>query len=152
MWTCKRGPVLMGLMFMGRNRSRIKHVQIVVSAVKKTARVMGGTVSGDGAVEKLLQAEVLFSRSVVSNSLWPRGLQHARLPWPSPSPRICLQLMSIESLMPSNHLILCRPLFLLPSIFPSFGVFSNKSDWVVQSEFRRFLWGASSELKPELWG
>ena len=35
--------------------------------------------------------------------------------------------MSIESMMPSNHLILCRSLFLLPSIFPSFRIFSNKS-------------------------
>ena len=35
--------------------------------------------------------------------------------------------MSIESLMPSNHLILCRPLLLLPSIFPTIRVFSNKS-------------------------
>ena len=37
-----------------------------------------------------------------------------------------LKLMSIESLMPSNHLILCRPLLLLPSIFPSIRVFSNE--------------------------
>ena len=37
-----------------------------------------------------------------------------------------LKLMSIESLMPSNHLILCRPLFLLPSIFPSIRVFANE--------------------------
>ena len=35
--------------------------------------------------------------------------------------------MSIESVMPSNHLILCRPLLLLPSIFPSIRVFSNES-------------------------
>ena len=35
--------------------------------------------------------------------------------------------MSIESVMPSNHLILCRPLLLMPSIFPSIGVFSNES-------------------------
>ena len=35
--------------------------------------------------------------------------------------------MSIELVMPSNHLILCRPLFLLPSIFPSIKVFSNES-------------------------
>ena len=41
--------------------------------------------------------------------------------WSSPKP------MSIESVMPSNHLILCRPLFLLPSIFPSIRVFSNES-------------------------
>ena len=38
-----------------------------------------------------------------------------------------LKLMSIESVMPSNHLILCRPLLLLPSIFPSIRVFSNES-------------------------
>ena len=37
------------------------------------------------------------------------------------------QLMSIELVMPSNHLILCCPLFLLPSIFPSIWVFSNES-------------------------
>ena len=39
-----------------------------------------------------------------------------------------LKLMSIGSVMPSNHFILCRPLLLLPSIFPSIRVFSNKSD------------------------
>ena len=38
-----------------------------------------------------------------------------------------LKLMSIESMMPSNHLILCRPLLLLPSIFLSIRVFSNES-------------------------
>ena len=38
-----------------------------------------------------------------------------------------LKLMSIELVMPSNHLILCRPLLLLPSIFPSISVFSNES-------------------------
>ena len=37
------------------------------------------------------------------------------------------KLMSIESVMPSNHLILCRPLLLLPSIFPSIRVFSSES-------------------------
>ena len=38
-----------------------------------------------------------------------------------------LKLMSIVSVMPSNHLILCRPFFLLASVFPSIGVFSNES-------------------------
>ena len=38
-----------------------------------------------------------------------------------------LKLMSIESVMPSNHLILCHPLFLLPSVFPSIRVFSKES-------------------------
>ena len=64
---------------------------------------------------------ILFSRSVVPESLQPYGLQHSRLPCPSPSPRACSK--SIESVMPSNHLILCRPLLLLPSIFPSIGSF-----------------------------
>ena len=41
--------------------------------------------------------------------------------------RSLLKLISIESVMPSNHLILCRPLLLLPSIFPSIRVFSNES-------------------------
>ena len=41
--------------------------------------------------------------------------------------RSLLKLMSIESVMPSNHLILCRPLLFLPSIFPRFKVFSNES-------------------------
>ena len=57
-------------------------------------------------------------------------LQHARLPYPSPTPGAysnLLKLMSIESVMPFNHLFLCRPLLFLPSIFPSFGVFSNES-------------------------
>ena len=41
--------------------------------------------------------------------------------------RSLLKLMSIESVLPSNHLILCRPFLLLPSIFPSIRVFSNES-------------------------
>ena len=69
---------------------------------------------------------VQFSRPVVSDSLQPHGLQHARPPCPSPAPSL-VKLMSIESVMPSNHLILCRPLLLLPSIFPSIRVFSNES-------------------------
>ena len=68
-----------------------------------------------------------FSRSVVSDSLRPHGLQRARLPYPSPTPRACSILMSIKSVVSSNHLILCHPLLFLPSIFPSIRVFSNES-------------------------
>ena len=68
---------------------------------------------------------VQFS-SIMSNSLRPHGLQHARLPTIISSWNL-LKLMSMESVMPSNHLILCRPLLLLPSIFPSIRVFSNES-------------------------
>ena len=66
---------------------------------------------------------VQLSCSVVSDSLRPHGLQHSRLPCPFQS---LLKLMSIESVMLSNHLILCHPL-LLPSFFPSIRVFSKKS-------------------------
>ena len=61
------------------------------------------------------------------DSLRPRGLQHPRLPCPPLSPRVCSNSFSIESVMLSNHLILCGPLLLLPSIFPSIRVFSNES-------------------------
>ena len=70
---------------------------------------------------------VQFSHSVVSDSLWPYGLQHPRSPCPLLTPGSLLKLKSIESVMPSNHLILCHPLHLLPSIFPSIRVFSNES-------------------------
>ena len=63
----------------------------------------------------------------MSDSLWPHGLQHARLPCPSQSPRVCSNSWCIELVMPSNHLILCCPLILLPSIFPSIKIFSNES-------------------------
>ena len=67
-----------------------------------------------------------FSRSVISDSLRPHELQHtsslsitnSRSP---PKP------VSTESVMPSSHLVLCRPLCLLPSIFPSIRVFPNES-------------------------
>ena len=62
----------------------------------------------------------------MSGSLRPHRLQHTRLPCPSSTPSL-LKLMSIELVMPSNHLILCHPLLLLPSIFPSIRVFSNES-------------------------
>ena len=62
----------------------------------------------------------------MSDSLWPHGLQHAKLPCHSLFQSL-LKLMSIELVMPSNHLVFCCPLSLLPSIFPSIRVFSNES-------------------------
>ena len=56
-----------------------------------------------------------------------------------------LKLMSIESLMPSNHLILCYPLLLLPSIFPSIRVFSNKS--VLHIRWSKY-WSFSFSISP----
>ena len=67
-----------------------------------------------------------FSHSVVFDSvtLWTAAWQVSLSVTNSQS---LLKLLSIESVMPSNHLILCRPLLLLPSIFPSIRVFSNES-------------------------
>ena len=63
----------------------------------------------------------------MSSSLRSHELQHARLPCPSQKSQNLLKLMSIQSKVPSNHLILCLPLLLLPSIFSSIRVFSNGS-------------------------
>ena len=69
---------------------------------------------------------VQFSHSVVSNSLLPHGL-HAvhQASLCITNSQSLLKLMSIEWMMPTNHLILCHP-FLLPSIFPSIRVFFNE--------------------------
>ena len=64
-----------------------------------------------------------------------------------------LKLMSIESVMPSNHLILCQPLLLLPSIFPSIRVFSNNSVLCISGPK---YWSSSFSISPSnvaiLWG
>ena len=69
---------------------------------------------------------VQCSRSVMSDSLRPYGLQHIRPPCPSPTPGVYSNSCPL-SVMPFNHRTLCRPLPLPPSIFPSIRVFSNES-------------------------
>ena len=59
--------------------------------------------------------------------------------------RSSFKLMSIESLMPSNHLILCHPFLLLPSIFPSIRVFSNES--VLRIRWPKY-WSFSFGISP----
>ena len=71
--------------------------------------------------------------------------KHVRLPCPSPSPRVCSNSCPlIVSVMLSSHL-LCRPLLLLPSIFPSLGVFSNES--VPQIRWPEY-WSFSFSISP----
>ena len=85
-----------------------------------------------------------FSHSVVSDSLNPHGLQHTRLPCPSPALGALLKLMSMASVMPSNHLILCcTPL--LPSVFLSIRVFSNES--VLHIRWPKY-WSFSFSINP----
>ena len=77
----------------------------------------------------VLFSSVQFSRSIMSDSLQPHEPQPSR-PQASLPITNCQSLpksMSIESVMPSNHLILCRPLLLWPSIFASIRVFSSES-------------------------
>ena len=67
---------------------------------------------------------VQCSRSVMSDTLRPHGLQHARLACPSPTPRVYSNSCPLSWWChPSNHLILCHPFLLPPSIFPSSGSF-----------------------------
>ena len=63
-------------------------------------------------------SSVQLSHSVMSNSLRPHESQHARPPCPSPTPGVHSDT-SIESVMPSRHLTLCRPLLLLPRSLPA---------------------------------
>ena len=85
-----------------------------------------------------------FSRSVVSDCAtpWTAALQASLLITTSWS---LLRSMSIESVMPSNHLILCRPLLLLPSIFPSIRVFSSES--VLCIRWPKY-WSLSFSISP----
>ena len=68
---------------------------------------------------------LVFSHSVVSNSATPWTAAH-HTPLSFTISQSLPKLMSIESVMPSNHLTLCGPLLLLPSILPSIRVFSNE--------------------------
>ena len=69
---------------------------------------------------------VQFSRSVVSNSATP-WIAARQASLSITNSQSTLKLMCIESVMPSSHLILCRPLLLLPTVPPSIRVFSNES-------------------------
>ena len=77
-----------------------------------------------GARRQLLSSVQSLSRVLLFATPWTAALQ-ASLSFTDS--RSLLKLMSIESVMPSSHLILCHPLLLLPSIFPSIRVFSSES-------------------------
>ena len=80
----------------------------------------------NSAFLKKCPAYIQFSRSVVSDSATPWTAAH-QASLSITNSQSLPKFMSIESVMPSNHLILCRPLLLPPSIFPSIRVFSNES-------------------------
>ena len=73
------------------------------------------------------------------------GLQHAKPPCPSATPRVYSNLCSTESVMQSNHLILWCPLLLWPSIIPSIRVISNES--VLHIKWPKY-WSFSFSISP----
>ena len=83
----------------------------------------------------------MFSCQVVSNFWGPHKLQHARLPWPLPSPWVCSN-MSIESVMPSYHVTLCCPLAFNLSQHQGF------FQWVGSSHQVATYWSFSFSISP----
>ena len=89
---------------------------------------------------------IQFSRSIVSNSATPwTAARQASLS--ITNSQSLLKLMSITSVMPSNHLILCHPLLLLPPIPPSIRVFSNES--FIRIRWPKF-WSFSFSISPSM--
>ena len=92
----------------------------------------------------LCSKDVQFRRSVVSDSVTPwTAAHHASLS--ITNSRSLLKFMFIELVMPSNHLILCHPLLLPPSIFPSIRVFSNES--ILRIRWPQY-WSFSFSISP----
>ena len=87
-------------------------------------------------------SSVQFSHSVVSDSVTPRTAA-CQASLSITNSQNLLKLMSIELVMPSNCLILCHPLLLLPSVFPSIMVFSNES--VLRIQWPKY-WGFSFSI------
>ena len=77
----------------------------------------------------------------------PMNRRMPGLPCPAPTPGLP-KPMSIELVVPSSHLILCRPLLLLPSIFPSIRVFSNESALCIR--WPKY-WSFSFNISPQSW-
>ena len=99
---------------------------------------------------------IFISHHVMSDIRSVQSLSHVQLfatPWTAAhqaslsftTSQSLLELMSIESVMPSNHPILCRPLLLLPSIFPSIRVFPNES--VLHIRWPKY-WSVSFSISP----
>ena len=94
--------------------------------------------SPERTIANTLLYSLLFSHSVMLNSLRLHELQHTRLPYPSLSPGVCSDSCPLSRRMPSSQLILCHLLLILPSIFPASGSFpmcqlftsSGQSIWV----------------------
>ena len=90
---------------------------------------VGSKITADGDCSNEIKRRLLLGRKVMtSTKSWS-----------------LIKLMAIDSVMPPNHLILCRPLLLLPSIFPSIRVFSNESVLRIR---RSKYWSFSFSISP----
>ena len=88
---------------------------------------------------------LFFSHSGMSDSLQTHGTAAPQASLSFTNSRTLLKLLSIESVIPSNHLILCHPLLLLPSIFPSLRGFSN--EWALCIRWPKY-WSFSFSISP----
>ena len=137
--------------------------ELVIDREAWCAAVHGVTKSQSDTTEWLNWTVVQILKHTVTTYIlllikWKwKSLSHVRLfanPWTTAcqaslsitNSRSPPKLMSIESVMPSNHLILCHPLHLLPSTFPSIRVFSNES--AIASSGQRFGLSAWTSVLP----
>ena len=97
-------------------------------------------------------SSVQFSCSVVSNSLRLHGLQHAQASPSITNSRSLPKPMSIELVMPSNHLILCHSLLLLPSIFPSIRASQHYHTSFYTHDSERLVSWACQYYGLQMWG
>ena len=102
---------------------------------------MAGTTGARDSSNAL--CSVKFSPSVMSDSLQPHGMQHARPPYLSPTPGVYQTHHQVGDAI--QHLILCRPLLLLPPIPPRIRLFSNKS--ALRMRWPKF-WSFSFSISP----
>ena len=92
---------------------------------------------------------LLLSRVWLFVTLWTAAHQAS---WSFIISQSLLKLMSIESVMPSSHLILCCPLLLLPSIFPNIRVFSNESALYIRwPKYWSFRFSSSPSMNIQSW-
>ena len=110
-----------------------------------------------GVLDSFPQHVVLFVADQSLSCVWlfetPMG-SSSQAPLSSTISHSLLKLMSIESVMPFDHLVLCCPLLLLPSIFPSIGIFSSESD--LQNRWLKYCFGLQVnsswiQLPPTQW-
>ena len=100
---------------------------------------------------RMVESVSQFSRSVVSDSMWPHELQHARPPCLSPTPRVYSNSCPLSRWCHPT-ISSSRPLLLLPSVFPSIRVFSSESVLRIRwPKYRSFSFSISPSVNIQDW-